>query len=148
MEVRDSEVSNYTTVDENRWGFSTTTSQFLEVQTFGNMRDITNKFMSNLEYSLSLSIGYGYTSSIPTNLFDATKTPFWYQSGLLKGYSNCGAENNAYYDPAGQTICLGNVTTNPPVYISSDPTVTWHEMGHAFNQISMNMRQRAFLGGR
>jgi hypothetical protein len=146
LEVRDSEVANYTTATENRWGFNVGTTQFLEVQTFGNMRDITNKFMSNLEFSLNLSIGFGYTSAIPTNLFNATNKAFWYQSGLLKGYSNCGVDNNAFYDSAGQTVCLGNVTTVPPIFISSDPTITWHEMGHAFNQISMNMRQRAFSG--
>lgn len=146
LEVRDSEVANYITATENRWAFSVGSSQFLEVQTFGNMRDITNKFMSNLEFSLNLSIGFGYQSALPTSLFNATNKPFWFQSGILKGYSNCGVDNNAFYDSAGQTVCLGNVTTSPPIFIASDPTITWHEMGHAFNQVSMNMRSRAFSG--
>jgi hypothetical protein len=96
-----------------------------------------------LEWSYNLSQNYGYSSSLPSGLFSSTDKPFWYKSGLLKGYSNCGVENNAYYDPAAQVVCLGHVTVSPELYFATDPTVTWHEMGHAFNHISMNFRHRA-----
>jgi len=143
-EVRESDVSNYITATENRWAFTPSSQDFLQVQTFGNMKDITNKWHDYLEWSYSLAQGYGYESAIPANLFSASNKPFWFTSGLLKGYSNCGVENNAFYDPAGKTICLGEVLTSPRLYIASDPTVTWHEMGHAFNSISINMRHKAF----
>lgn len=144
LEVREDDSSSYLTATENRWAFDTSTQEFLQVQTFANMRDIMDKFHDNMEFSYGLAQGYGYTSALPTDLFTSSDNAFWFKNGILKGYSNCGEENNAFYDPAGNSICLGHITVNPPLYVASDPTVTWHEMGHAFNKINMNTRQRAF----
>lgn len=144
LEVRENESSNYITATENRWAFDTSTQEFLQVQTFGNMRDITDRFHDNLEFSYSFSQGYGYQSAIPFQLFSSDDNAFWFKTGILKGYSNCGEENNAFYDPAGNTVCMGHITVTPPLYVASDPTVTWHEMGHAFNKVNMNIRHRSF----
>lgn len=144
LEVRKDESSNYITATQNRWAFDTKTDEFLQVQTFANMKDITTKFHDTLEFSYSLSQGYGYESSIPFELFSSADTAYWFKTGILKGYSNCGVENNAFYDPAGNSVCLGHISVTPPLYVATDPTVTWHEMGHAFNKVAMNMRHRAF----
>ncbi len=144
LEVRETDTSSYITATENRWAFSTDTQEFLQVQTFANMKDIMNKFHDNLEFSYNLAQGYGYSSALPSQLFSSDDNAYWFKSGILKGYSNCGVENNAFYDPAGNTVCLGHITVEPPLYVASDPTVTWHEMGHAFNKIGMNTRHRAF----
>ncbi len=144
FEVRENDSASYLTAEQNRWAFDTSTQEFLQVQAFANMRDILVKYHDNLEFSHSLAQGYGYESAIPSQLFTSSHNAFWFKNGILKGYSNCGEENNAFYDPAGNSICLGHITVNPPLYVASDPTVTWHEMGHAFNKINMNVRQRSF----
>jgi hypothetical protein len=144
LEVREDESSNYISATENRWAFDTSTQEFLQVQAFANMRDIQVKFHENLEFSYSLAQGYGYSSAIPFELFSSDDNAYWFKDGILKGYSNCGEENNAFYDPAGNTICLGHITVTPSLYVAEDPTVTWHEMGHAFAKVNMNMRHRAF----
>ncbi len=150
FEVRKDDTSDFITATQNRWAFPTTTDEFLQVQTFGNMRDIMDKFHDNLEFSYNLAQGYGYTSAIPTQLFSSDDNAYWFKNGFLKGYSDCGVENNAFYDPAGNTICMGAIVGNervvitPPLKVASDPQVTWHEMGHAFNKINVNIRQRSF----
>lgn len=150
FEIRNDENSSYLTATENRWAFDTSTEEFLQVQAFGNIRDITDKFHDHLEFSYNLSQSYGYSSAIPTQLFTSNDRAFWFKNGLLKGYSNCGVDNNAFYDPAGNSVCLGSVVGNesvvidPPLYMATDPTITWHEMGHAFVKVNMNMRHRAF----
>jgi hypothetical protein len=142
-ETRASETSSYLTADENRWAFGTSGDGFLQVQAFGNTRDIVDKWHTQLKWSYDYALAYGHESSIPTTLFSGVNRAYWYKSGLLKTYANCGLENNAYYDPGSQSICLGHIAVNPSLYFATDPTVTWHEMGHAFNQISMNMRHQA-----
>lgn len=150
FEVRKNETSGFITATENRWAFPTTTDEFLQVQTFGNMRDIMDKFHDNLEFSYNLARGYGYPSALPSQLFTSDDNAYWFKNGVLKGYADCGVENNAFYDPAGNIVCMGAIVGNdqvvisPPLKVASDPQVTWHEMGHAFNKVNVNIRQRSF----
>jgi len=123
-----------------------TSNQFLFgscSQNFGNVRDITNSFHDQLYWSYNFSQSTPFSSAIPSTLFSSSDRAYWFKDGFLKSYSNCGFENNAYYDPASNVVCLGHITTNPALFFATDPTVTYHEMGHAFNQISSNMRQRS-----
>ena len=145
LEVRKDESANYITATENRWAFDTSSQEFLQVQTFANMRDIADKFHDSLEFSYNLSQSYGYNSALPQQLFTSLDRAYWFKNGILKGYSNCGEENNAFYDPASNTICMGYIPVDPILYIATDPTVTWHEMGHAFNKVNVNMRHRAAM---
>ena len=146
FEVKEDESSGYLSATENRWAFnpSTQTEEFLQVQTFGNMRDMTERFHNSLEWSYDISQGYGYNSAIPYELTLSDDIPFWYKSGLLKGYADCDAENNAYYDPSSKSVCLGSITAiSPALYMATDPTITYHELGHAYTHININMRHRA-----
>lgn len=146
FEARANESSGYLSATENRWAFNpaTQTESFLQVQAYGNMRDMTEKWMGNLSWSYDLSQGYGYKSAIPYELKTSSSHPFWYSSGLLKAYADCNEKNNAYYDPASRSVCLGSITDiSPALYMATDPTITYHELGHAYTHVLMNMRQRA-----
>ncbi len=146
FEVREDESSGYLSATENRWAFNPTEmpEEFLQVQAYGNMRDMTEKFHESLSWSYDIAQGYGYDSAIPYELNTSDENPFWYRSGLLKGYANCDEKNNAYYDPASKSLCLGAITDiSPTLYMATDPTITYHELGHAYTHITINMRHKA-----
>ncbi len=143
FEVREDESSGYLSASENRWAFNpaSQTEEFLQVQAYGNTRDMTEKFLKTLEWSYDISQAYGYDSSIPYELGTSDANAFWYTSGLLKTYADCDAENNAFYDPASKSVCLGSIVDiSPSLYMATDPTITYHELGHAYTHILMNMR--------
>ena len=88
-----------------------------------------------------------YKSSIPNELFSSRLDAFWLSreltqenQGLLTIFSDCNIKDNAFFAPSRSEICLGKVSTVNNVYIVEDPTVTWHENGHVFNQVIMNIR--------
>lgn len=147
FEVRVDDSSGYLSATENRWAFSPSddTEEFLQVQAFGNMRDITEKFHDSVEWSYELSQGYGYNSAIPYELYSSDERAFWYPSGVLKAYSECEEFNNAYYDASTKEICLGIIGNDLRTYsyMALDPTITFHEIGHAYTHILMNARHRA-----
>lgn len=148
--VKSASNANFFSPSDNRWGFSTTTSYFRQVQAFGSVRDIINKFHSDLVFSYNYGLSYPYQTAHPVNLFSSSNPAFWFKQntslgidGTLLTYSDCDIDDNAFFSPSRLEICLGKLTVANNLYIVSDPTVTWHEVGHAFNQIMLNTRNTA-----
>ncbi len=150
FEVKANDTSSYLTEKGNRWAFPTDTSSFRQVQTFGNIRDITMRFLDWLEFSFNAGQSAPYSSAHPANLFSSSLRPFWLRqnpnqanTGKLTGYSDCDIENNAFFSPAKNEVCMGKLTVVDKVYFSQDPNITWHEVGHGLNQILLNTRNLA-----
>ena len=150
FEVKANHSDPYLTEEGNRWAFPTDTAAFRQVQTFGNMRDIIEKFIEWLKFSFDAGNVGSYSSSHPRALFSSILLPFWLRQdpdqpdlSKLKGYSDCEVEDNAFYSPAKNEICLGKLSAVDQVYLSQDPSVTWHEVGHAFSQVLLNTRNVA-----
>lgn len=135
--------------NNNMWGFTSTSSYFRQVQAFGNVRDITSRFHTDLAFSYGYGNTYSYQSAHPSDLFSSTNPAFWFKQdstfgidGTLMTYSDCDIDDNAFFSPSRLEICLGKLSQNN-LYIVTDPTVTFHEVGHAFNQIMLNTRNLA-----
>ncbi len=150
FEVREKENAAYLTEEENRWAFPTNTSSFRQVQTFGNIRDIIERFIKWLKFSFDSGQSSSYSSAHPRSLFSPTLLPFWFRQNpdqpelsKLKGYSDCEVADNAFYSPAKNEVCLGKLSVVDEVYLSLDPSITWHEVGHGFSQILLNTRNLA-----
>ena len=149
---KDDLTTDYLTSSDGRWAFGTRTESFRQVQLYGNMRDIIDDFHNKMEWSYSFGLSYSafYNTSHPSDLFDSTKRPFWFAqnlldgtSGKLIGYSECNQENNAFFEPSSNEVCMGYVQDENDLWFVYDPTITFHEMGHAFNQIMLNTRNLA-----
>ena len=143
--------ADYLTEELNRWAFPVPTSSFRQVQTFGNIRDISHRFLEWLLFSFETAQKANYTSAHPKELFSPTLRPYWLRSHTeekssekLMAYSDCNSvEDNAYFSPAKNEICLGKLSFVNNFYFTLDPTITWHEAGHAFNKILLNTRNMA-----
>lgn len=143
IEVTKDENTSVTEFADRRFAYPMKTEEFLQIQTFANMRDITNRFFENLAFSYNLQFNIlGYRSAHPNDLYTHSNYAFWNSGRTLKGYANCGVANNASYDPALSEVCMGHVEAPNKinVFMAEDPTITYHEMGHAFAKVLLNTR--------
>jgi hypothetical protein len=129
-----------------RWSYFPNSSEFLQVHTFAHLRKIIEKFQNQLIFSYTYTNPEApntspYTTSIPSSLFSTYG--FWYPDSTLQAYSECEIDDNAYFAPATFSICLGQDSLYEKVKLAQDPTIIYHEMGHALIQIILNMRNTA-----
>ncbi|EQC50253.1 putative lipoprotein [Bacteriovorax sp. BSW11_IV] len=124
---------------DNKWAFQTTTSSFLQVQTFAHIKRILNKFHSNISTHFSLvNGGLKYKSAVP-DLLMVSKS-YWKNDKTLEGYALCDLEDNASFSAANYELCMGYDSIYENLKFSQDNTVIYHEVGHAMVDIMMNMR--------
>jgi hypothetical protein len=153
FEVRQTnEQSAYTAPINGRWGFNPSSLEFLEVNTFFHTKKMIDKFFSDLVviYQLAaptLPLAQNYQTAFPSDFFTNTSFRYWLGGKTLKTFSSC-SENNAYFDPANFLICLGNIDKDLPVAYASDPSVVYHEIGHALVKTLLNMNNVSALSMR
>ena len=124
-----------------KWAFPMHTEEFLQVHTFFHVKRSVDLFHESLTsaFRRGHSANPGYNSALPANLF----TSYGHWEGvnkILTTYSHCPIQDNAYFTPATLSICLGNLSSFPWLYIAQDPSVIYHELGHAYNRFMLNMR--------
>lgn len=148
--VKTASNTNYFIPSDNKWAYPTATSYFRQVQAYGNLRDIVQKFHANQVYSYNLGLSSSYQSAHPAGLFSSIRPAFWFPQNISKGiegklltYSDCNINDNAFFSPARLEICLGKLSAFDNFWVVTDPTVTFHEVGHAFNQVMLNSRNIA-----
>ncbi len=138
------------------WHFSFDTDEFLQVQSFFHTKKAIARYFEALNFINDFQTGITtplFPFSFPYDL-ESNKN-FWFSStGLndqLKVLLKCQGDHAASYNPAGQLVCLGgNLCSDPnncmPQNFSyaEDPSVLYHEMGHAFVQMMINSRNSSF----
>lgn len=133
----------------NRWAFDPNTqpNEFIQAHTFFHLNKIISKFHSDLNnaFNTSKSGLAGYNTAFPSNLFSSTK--HWRIGNSLIAYPGCDLVNNARYEPSNFTICMGFDSDFRNLLFAHDPTIIYHEFGHAIVQILMNLRNNSQIGG-
>jgi hypothetical protein len=142
FQVKQNETSSLLSSQSKKWAFDTSSQEFLQVQMFGNLRDVINDFHDRIVFGKQLQFATLHESAYPTTIFNSGDEAFWFGGPTLTGFSNCNFENNAFFTPADFTICLGRLNFVDNVFLSQDPHVTWHEMGHGFSHILLNARNK------
>lgn len=140
IDVRTNSTSLPLQATDQKWAFQTNTDEWLQVQTFGHMMRVADNFHSTLQNAHSSAPILGYETSLPTSLF--SNSTHWNTSTPLVAYANCGQDDQAFYSPTRFELCFGNDSQVPQVKFAQDNTVIYHEMGHAFNHILVNVRNR------
>lgn len=95
------------------------------------------------------SLPFDTPRSIPSYL--SSSRLFWFKAmssidkrifnfDYLTTHALCEFNGNASFSPAGPTICLGGFDNIPNFHFVQDPTVIYHELGHALVSVMMNMR--------
>lgn len=134
--------------------FSPNSSEFYESNTLYHLMKGTNTFFDKLSFAynqLHFSPGNsGKPKSIPSYL--QTSNHFWFKaidlstsaqlfkSSYLTSYALCNKDKNASFSPAGPELCFGYHSSFPGVYFAQDPSVIYHELGHALVSVMMNLR--------
>lgn len=145
FEVRENDLGPKFQSKSRKWAFPTDSTEFLQVNAFGHLKRVINKYFSTLRevfFNRTSSAGapglLKYRTSVPGDLFDAQA--HW--RGNLVTFADSGVKDNAFYSPASFQIGLGEDSIHPEVKFAHDSTVIYHEAGHAFNETMMNMRNR------
>jgi hypothetical protein len=127
-----------------KWGYDASSVEFLQVNTFYHLNAVADLFFTNLSRSYDRAY-FGttplYDSSLPKNI-QSTTTPgvFNLVTAPLIAYANCDAADNAYFERTTQTLCLGYMSGHPAVKWAQDSTVIYHETGHFFQRLQLNLR--------
>lgn len=133
------------------WNFPTGSSQFYQVNTQFHVQQGVDKFFKKLEFAYNQlqSMSITIPRSIPSYLKDSNM--FWFKgvsnidsqlfkNSFLSIYALCNYDRNAYFSPAGTELCFGYDSTHAGFYFAQDPTIIYHELGHALVSVMMNLR--------
>ena len=134
----------------NSWAFTEDSDEFYQVNTFYHVNKIQKRFLSSLSNAQNLIhspfLFNTLPPAIPSNI-GATGV-FWWDdissdSTFLTVYSKCYLEDmNAFFDPSTQSVCLGWNEDYDGFRMAQDPSVIYHEMGHTFVKVMMNLRNK------
>ena len=135
--------------EEKKWAYDANTADFLQVNAFGHSRKIIEKWFEVLVFLYGkmafVEDGNGgvteaYPTALPQDIFQ--NGAFWFDTSrsTLRSYSSCDERDNAYYSPADNILCYGQDSENRRVAFAQDPTIVYHEVGHALQEIMLNIR--------
>lgn len=128
----------------SKWGYEASSLEFIEVNTFAHIKLITDKFQAHLgKWSTAADSVIDYSFSTPTSFNLSTTMANWKGGNGLVAYSNCDVFDNAFYSPGTFTLCFGTDSVSSKVKFAQDSTVVYHEVGHTFQDIMINLRNVA-----
>lgn len=127
-----------------KWPYTPGSKEFLDVHTYYHIDKAATQFHNSIGFSVhkSRSISGNY-SSLPNTigLNVATDVAYWNTSNALNVFSNCTElVHNSHFVPANYEICLGADPEMPDFKFAQDPSIIYHELGHAFVYNMMNLR--------
>lgn len=139
--------------NQGAWVFKANTPEFYQAQGMYQAKFATARFQSALKFieqngiNSNLSGIFPY-STVPFSI--ANRQSFWFnfvsslsndqKTNQLTVYAGCSIEGNAFFLPADVEVCLGIDSSIPGFRMIQDPTILYHEMGHAFVKLMMNLR--------
>jgi hypothetical protein len=141
MSVQSDKNSSQFNSSDAKWAYPGNSLEFLQVNTYGHLSKTIDRFHTDLQDLFNMTWGTfipSYNTSIPQSIF--TTNAHWMPNSKLTTFANCDIINDARFDPALFTICLGRDLEFESVKFAQDNTVIYHEFGHALNMIAMNMR--------
>lgn len=129
-----------------KWGYEASTSNFLQVHTYFHQNKSTDRFHSALYKNLGYAQSATYRTAIPTTL----STDYWFWSDqynssgdTLTIYPGCDQPDNASFSSSRWSLCYGFDSVYNQVKFAHDPTIAYHETGHAFIFVMSNSRNSA-----
>lgn len=146
FEIKENQNSNSSLQSLNgEWAYRTDTSEFLQVNNFYHLKKIYSRFYDNLEKSLNFAyanlLTRQYNTALPLNIFNQNKL-FNIQDKTLTSFADCDLENNAEFSPSQNTLCFGYITGHENAKWAQDSTIIYHEAGHFFQKIQLNLRNK------
>ena len=152
MQIKDE--NTLTPMTYNTWAFEPHSHEFVEVNSFYHLTKQIKKFQESLKFIHTISSyvplggNFPYHSSIPTDLFEKQKN--WPTSPYTV-YTRGLDEINAAFYPSDFEMSIGydkEITGRflTEFSLATDPSIIYHETGHAFVHIMMNLRNHDQTG--
>ena len=128
---------------DGKWGFQVQTEEFLQVNTFYHLKKLFDQYFENLNLSFNMfkpdsTSAEGKDSALPSAIVVGGQ--YKLSNSILNAFTNCDEENNAYYEQSTESLCFGYSGTNKKVRWAHDSTIIYHEAGHYFQKVQLNMR--------
>lgn len=135
---------------DGKWGFAPATAQFLQVNTFYHMNKLFDQFFANI--GMNLGSAYDsflfpiYDTALPLSIRNGDGT-YNLDSEILKAFANCDVADNSYYEQATHSLCFGysGTSSSKSVRWAHDSTIIYHEAGHFFQKMQLNLRNAAVV---
>lgn len=128
---------------DGKWGFDTSTPEFLQVHTYYHLDQIMTRFFNDLDMNYAKAY-LGSSEYYPTALPDTAQVGSGvYKIAIdspLEAYADCDYADNAYYNNATNTLCFGYTSEAKALKWAQDPTVVYHEAGHFIQYLQLNLR--------
>lgn len=123
-----------------KWAYDPHSYEFMQVQMYSNMTSMFNKYNTDIaKYQSTVGLNNLDSAFRTSALFNRDH---WFKKKLT-GYAHCeDAPDNAFYSPADNIICLGYDSIYNQVKFVHDPTVLYHELGHALVLAALNVRNQ------
>ncbi|MFT6631056.1 MAG: hypothetical protein ACJAS4_001002 [Bacteriovoracaceae bacterium] len=128
---------------DESWVFTTDSDEFYQVNTFFHVNSILDRYLESMSFAHKYVHLESNGSLPPATKYKFSETgSYWFtDSGLtkaLKAYSKCYLELNAFFSPALDTLCFGYDDSG--FKLVQDPSIIYHEVGHAIVKSLMNQR--------
>ncbi len=146
---------------DGSWYFQAGTNEFYQVSALYHLNLAKDKFLGKIGKAMTkLHTYYSALDSrsslntqqkqIPLYLKDSNL--YWFKAitptldnyfkyNYLTSFANCDLDKNASFSPAGPELCFGMDSTKSSTFrFVQDPTIIYHEFGHAFVSLMMNYR--------
>lgn len=134
------------------WVYDSGTSEFYQVNNLYHVSKGIDTFFEKLNDSydrLHNQLVITKPKSIPRYLTESKL--FWFKAvspsndnyfrnSFLSSYALCNLELNARFSPAGPELCFGKWSAHPTFFMIQDPSIIYHELGHALISVMMNLR--------
>jgi len=135
---------------DRSWIFNTGSNEFYQVNVLYHVQKATDTFLTKLKFAYDrVQNSLVTTKSIPYYLKDSGH--FWFKAvsnadsrqfknSYLSSYALCNNDGNSSFDVAGPDLCFGYDSHFPGFQWAQDPSVIYHEFGHAMVSVMMNLR--------
>jgi hypothetical protein len=138
--------------NEGSWQFDQydDSDEFYQVGTYYHVKDMMQTVFHSLRFAHSFTHLEKSMVLPPANIYNYanTKSIWLNEDGLtetLQVYSKCELPSiNSYFNPTDDTICYGYTKDDTTFFMAQDPSVMYHEMGHAFVKVMMNQRNTKY----
>ncbi len=145
---------------DGSWSFQTGSNEFYQVNTMYHINTAKDRFLGKIGKAMTKLHTYYSTldsrsalnnqqKQVPLYLKDSNL--FWFKAitptldnyfkyNYLTSFSNCNFDKNASFSPAAPELCFGIDAAKPTFRFAQDPSVIYHELGHAFVSLMINYR--------
>jgi hypothetical protein len=135
---------------DRTWIFAPGTPEFYQVNTLFHVQKVADTFFNKLKFAYErVQSSLAAPKTIPYYLKDTGH--FWFKgvsntdsrefkNSYLNSFALCNKNENSSFEPTGPSLCFGHDDRFPGFYWAQDPTIIYHEFGHAMVSVMMNLR--------